>query len=132
MRKSQRILVFLAGSLLSVGALTLQAQTEDGKPRPEGGRPPGGRPEGGRPVPPLIKALDANGDFELSAEEIANASKALLTLDKNGDGKLTGDEIHPPRPDGQRPPGGPRDGDRGSRRGSGEGTQPKRPSPENS
>ena len=123
MRTNQAFLLKLAASLLCLGALSLYAQTEDGKTRPEGkpDRPPGGgRPPGGRMIPPLIKALDANGDMEISAEEIANASKALLTLDKNGDGKLTGDEIHPPRPDGGgRPPGG-RDGERSSRRGQGD------------
>ena len=84
-------------------------------------------------MPPIIKALDANGDGEISAEEIANASKALLTLDKNGDGKLSGDEIRPPKPDGGRPPGG-REGDRGSRRSGGDdpgkSRENKRPSPE--
>ncbi len=49
---------------------------------------------------PLMKVLDANGDGVIDADEIANASKALLTLDKNGDGKLTMDELRPPRPEG--------------------------------
>ena len=61
-----------------------------------------------RPVPPLIKALDANGDGVIDADEIANAPAALKKLDKNGDGKLTRDEImppRPPRPDGEQGPG---------------------------
>jgi hypothetical protein len=76
------------------------------------GPPPG--PDGKRPpLPPLIKALDANGDGIIDASEIAHASAALLKLDKNGDGKLTADEYLPPRP--QRPDGpmaewGPPDG----------------------
>jgi Ca2+-binding EF-hand superfamily protein len=45
--------------------------------------------------------LDANKDGVLDEAEIANASKALLTLDKNKDGKLTQEELRPPRP---RPP----------------------------
>ena len=56
------------------------------------------------PLPPIIKALDANGDGVIDATEIANAPAALKSLDKNGDGKLTPDEFTGPRP--QRP-GGP-------------------------
>jgi hypothetical protein len=47
-----------------------------------------------------MAALDANGDGELDATEIANASATLKTLDKNGDGKLTADELLPPPPGG--------------------------------
>lgn len=73
-----------------------------------GGRAPGaapgpagapeGRPGQGGPVPfgPLLRALDTDGDGELSASEIADSPKALAKLDKNGDGKLTRDEIGPP------------------------------------
>jgi hypothetical protein len=82
--------------------------------------PPGGTnqfrgtpPQGAKhPVPPLVAALDANGDGELDATEIANASVALLQLDVNGDGKLSRDEL---RPKGHGGPGGaggpPHDGD---------------------
>ncbi len=72
------------------------------------------------PLPPIIKALDANGDGVIDANEIANAPAALRLLDKNGDGQLTRDEYcpHPPNhggnqaggpPDGM-PPGPPPDG----------------------
>ena len=44
---------------------------------------------------PLIMALDANRDGEISAEEIENAAAALKKLDKNGDGKLTRAELRP-------------------------------------
>lgn len=84
----------------------------EGKPnaadRP--GTKPEGRPEGkpeGKPesrptagagfLPPLLGALDANKDGEISGEEIEQAAKALRTLDQNGDGKLTRDEIAPRR-----------------------------------
>ncbi len=48
-----------------------------------------------------MEALDANKDGVIDESEIANASAALKSLDKNGDGKLTGEEIRPPRRDGQ-------------------------------
>ena len=72
------------------------------------GRPGAGRPGEGRP--PLVAALDADNDGELSAGEIEAAGKALLKLDKNSDGKLTRDELGPPggpgRPGEGRPPEG--------------------------
>jgi predicted O-methyltransferase YrrM len=55
---------------------------------------------------PGMSALDANGDGELSAEEIAAAADALKKLDKNQDGKLTREELGPPRA-GRGGPGGP-------------------------
>jgi hypothetical protein len=55
-----------------------------------------------------MAVLDANRDGVLDETEIANASKALLTLDKNGDGKLTQEELRPPRPEGADGPRGPR------------------------
>lgn len=53
---------------------------------------------------PLLSAIDSDHDGVISASEIANASKALLTLDRNGDGKLTEEEM---RPNFGRGPGGP-------------------------
>jgi hypothetical protein len=90
-------------------------------PRREGDR--GGEGRGFGPPPnPVMMALDADGDHVISAAEIKNAAKALLSLDKNKDGKLTQDELRPagppPRRDGEggRPPG---EGGRG-----GEGGRP--------
>lgn len=59
------------------------------------------------PLPAMVKALDANGDGVIEAEEIANASSVLKKLDKNGDGKLTMDEVmgKPPGGFGGPPPG---------------------------
>ena len=77
------------------------------------GGPGGPRMHGNRPpLPAVIRALDANHDGVVDAEEIANAPAALKTLDKNGDGKLTMDELMGPPPQGGgRPPGnGPGDG----------------------
>ena len=102
----------------------------EGGPQQRGQRPEGapgnpGGPDQGRPrfVPPIIAALDTNGDGEISAEEIANAPAALRKLDKNGDGKLTMEELLPMPPrgaqdgtprnrdgEGARRQGGPRDG----------------------
>ena len=68
--------------------------------------PPGKRDDSRRshgvppPPSPLMDVLDANHDGELSAEEIAGASQALLKLDKNGDGKLDREELRPRRPGG--------------------------------
>lgn len=98
-----------------------------GAPQPDG--PPFGGPQprgpqfGGPPVPmmanPLIVALDADRNGEISADELKNAAAALATLDRNRDGKLTADEYRPqgfqpgfagPRP--SRPDGGPEGGPR--------------------
>lgn len=85
----------LTGALCLTTATLLIAQ--DG--------PPGGGPGGGQPPKlPLLTALDADGDGEISAAEIANATAALQKLDQNGDGKLTRDEYQGQRPGG---PGGP-------------------------
>ena len=79
------------------------------KPAASGAQKPASPPDGSKPprppAPPLVHALDADGDGVISAEEIANAAKALLTLDKNGDGQLGPAEYmgHPPG-DGPKPP----------------------------
>ena len=58
---------------------------------------------------PVLLALDKDKDGQLSAEEIADAAKALQTVDNNGDGKLTIEEL--------RPSAGRNGRDRGSRGG---------------
>ena len=82
-------------------------------PPPRGGE--GGRPGMG-PGGPLFRALDADGDGKISAEEIAGAASALKQLDRNGDGQLTAEELGPPprparpgegRPGAARPDAGP-------------------------
>lgn len=70
--------------------------TDQVRPTP----PPGAK----RRVPPIVAALDTNGDGELDATEIANASASLLQLDVNGDGSLSKEEL---RPKGHGGPGGP-------------------------
>jgi alcohol dehydrogenase (cytochrome c) len=103
--------------------------------RGPGGRGPGGGGPGGFGAPPdmmqmlpVLAALDADGNKELSAEEINAATTALGKLDKNQDGKLVEEELRPafggpgggPRGQGGpqgRPPGGP--GDPGGQGGPG-------------
>jgi len=41
----------------------------------------------------LMRALDADGNGELSAAEVRNATAALMRLDQDGDGKVTGEEL---------------------------------------
>ncbi len=104
----------------------------DGRGRPERGRDGGregrGGPGGGRGGPgggrggfggfmrmlPIMAALDADEDGEISAKEIENAVVALKKLDKNKDGKLTEDELRPNFSGrGFGGPGGPPGGGRG-------------------
>ena len=84
----------------------------DGKLTPDELRPPwlarrAGSAASGDPglLPsPLMRALDANHDGVIDANEIANAPAALKTLDKNRDGQLSQDELRPePRPNTGRP-----------------------------
>ncbi len=84
-------------------------------------QPPGGGPgRGGFGPPqfPLMTALDADQDGEISPAEIEGAAAALKKLDKNGDGKLVWDEVRPQfgGPGGGRPGmGGPGPGMRPGR-----------------
>jgi Ca2+-binding EF-hand superfamily protein len=84
-------LTIFAACLVGLAASESSAQG----PGPGG---PEGR-EGGRmmmmPPNPLLQALDTDGDGELSAKEIENASVSLKKLDKDKNGKLTRDEIRP-------------------------------------
>jgi hypothetical protein len=115
--------ITLAATLLVLGGTAMFAVAQDNNDAPpaggQGQRPPGmgQRP----PLPAVVRALDANHDGVVDADEIANASAALKTLDKNSDGKLTMQELMGPRPqmrggqgpgkrpggDDQMPPNGP-------------------------
>ncbi|MEY4386707.1 MAG: hypothetical protein RLY20_1990 [Verrucomicrobiota bacterium] len=91
-------------ALAAIGTATWLIAQDNQAPMdgPGGGNGPHGPGMGGhRPPPPIVAVLDANHDGVISADEIANASKALLKLDKNGDGKLTPEELRPPRPEGR-------------------------------
>jgi len=95
-----RVLPLVIGAVL---AATATAQPPDG--------PPPGRPLPPHPDP-LRRALDTDGDHELDADEIANATESLGKLDANGDGRISRAELAP------RPPeGGPGDRDAAGRAG---------------
>jgi hypothetical protein len=126
----------LTTALVAVlGAFALAANAQDNN---NDGPPPGGQGQRGpgmgqRPPPPAaIRALDANHDGVIDADEIANASAALKTLDKNGDGKLTPDEFMGPRPQmrgghqgqGKHPGGGDNMPPNGPPPGEGDGNNP--------
>lgn len=86
--------ITFAAALLT--ALACHAQ-EEGQGPPSGGRPP-------HPPMPLIQALDSDRDHKISAEEIEGSAAVLKALDANGDGELTLDELRPTPPEGAPPP----------------------------
>ena len=109
--------------LAAMVALVLVADAATAQPPGGGGRRPGGADgdrqpggPGGRgsgfrfPPSPMMSALDADKDGELSAKEIKNASDALKKLDKNNDGKVDRNELRPPRPTGRSRGGRPGEG----------------------
>ena len=88
---------------------------EPRRPREEdrldrGGRESAGdaRPRGSRQGParhnhPVLVALDADGDGEITAAEIRNAAAALKALDRDGDGWVRREEMRPAaRPNGRQ------------------------------
>lgn len=72
-------------------------QRPDGEQQPPptaaGRRGPGGGQDRSRN--PVILALDANGDGEISSGEIANGAAALEKLDADGDGRISREEMRP-------------------------------------
>ena len=78
-----KIPILLMLAALSV-TMSTQAQTSSGKSEEARKKPSS-----------LAAAIDANNDGTIDAGEIANASKALLTLDANKDGILSDEELHP-------------------------------------
>jgi len=56
---------------------------------------------------PLLRVFDANGDGELSAQEIQDAPEKLKAFDANKDGKLTAEELRAALPPMPGAPGGP-------------------------
>ena len=105
---------FQASGLMLVALLALSSAACG---QPQGGPPPGGPPRGfpggppGGPegflrMVPVMTALDADGDGEISAAELAEATAHLKKLDANNDGKLSPEELRPNFPAGPAGPGG--------------------------
>ncbi len=119
MKKNKFIMAVLTGSAAVVCAMKVMAQADPGADGPPGADHAGGPPDGGMrhhpPLPAIVLALDANHDGIIDSNEIANASKVLLSLDKRGDGRLTPDEYmgRPPKPFGPGPDGAPGDAPQG-------------------
>ncbi len=55
----------------------------------------------------VIRALDGDGDLNVSADELARASRSLAYLDQDGDWNLSRQELNPPGPPAPPPPDGP-------------------------
>jgi len=88
----------LSGALLLAASSLACAQDDS--------QPPANKDGQHRPMHnPLLGLFDTNHDGVIDATEIANAPAVLKALDKNGDGQLTADELRPPRPKGDK--GGP-------------------------
>ena len=85
---------------------------------------------------PVMAALDADGDGEISADEIKNSVAALKKLDKNKDGKLTSEELRPSGRSGSSGRGGSvsqreqRGGQGGRSAAPRQGDRPRRPAPD--
>jgi len=88
----------LALGIVFVSAACSQVVTAQPPERPDG--PPPERRDG------LRSALDTNGDHELDADEIKNATANLAKADRNGDGKIDHEEFRPPLPPIPRGEGG--------------------------
>ena len=52
-------------------------------------------PPGMMRMPPVMNALDSDGDGTISADEITEAPAALVSLDKDDSGTVTADELRP-------------------------------------
>lgn len=106
--RSRSLIAAALVAVACVGWMLAHAQPPEGRDGPP--PPPPGRGDA------LRAALDVNGDHELDADEIKNASVNLAKADRNGDGRIDHDEFRPPAPPMPRGEGGfrgppPRDGE---------------------
>lgn len=91
-------LVAVLTSLCFLEAQTTQSSGEEPPPPPRGSSDQ--EPAGDHPLPPrnpLVEVLDKNHDHILDKAEIEAAPESLRALDRDGDGQLSGEEIRPPR-----------------------------------
>lgn len=77
------------------------ARGGDKRPKGDGPRrrnmpPVAVRPRGHVGPNPLLRALDTDGDGEVSGDELSAAGESLKKLDHNGDGRLDRMEVAPP------------------------------------
>lgn len=87
-------LAYIIAGLSLGSAAILPAQTtpsDDTGKGPRHGRGPHGPGRGS----PIVRALDADKNRELSAEEIANAPAALRVLDRDNDGSISVADFRP-------------------------------------
>jgi len=90
-------------SLFALGIVVVSAicgQFVTAQPPERRDGPPAERRDG------LRDALDTNGDRELDADEMKNATANLAKADRNGDGKIDHEEFRPPLPPIPRGEGG--------------------------
>jgi hypothetical protein len=71
------------------------AQDPPSRPGRGGQGAPGGPGGRGFMASPVVNALDADGDGEISAKERENATAARKALDKDKDGNLSAAELRP-------------------------------------
>ncbi len=117
MRTTLMLMMTMAFSLLGNLQANAQDQPEQHRSRDHAGEAPkdSQRPDAGKHRRgSLMRALDTDGNGELSAEEMDNAPAVLKSLDSNNDNKLTRDDF-PDRPQspsrGARRQRGDADGD---------------------
>jgi hypothetical protein len=130
MKTKQLLAITLALGLTASGAMAQNdgpPPGQQGPPPGDSGGPPDGPPPGNGPrgrhhrPPPIIEALDANHDGIISADEIANAAKALSALAASNGGQITLEDAFGP------PPGPPPGGPDGNQAGAPNGDQPPPP-----
>jgi hypothetical protein len=90
--------LFLIANLGMVEVFAQPPEKGEGRGRPGGGGPFGGggmTPEMMQRMNPLMAALDADGDGQISSQEVNDAPSALRKLDGDADGSLTMKELMP-------------------------------------